>query len=133
MSRHDDIDDSLKDLYRQASAEELASAHPDFDRTWAAATSSASSPRAEHTRRRPALLGGALAAALLLILSVALLRPDAPIFELPESQPMLASPTAPSPPISDQEWEELASLADDIWSWQAPTDTLLDDAFDGPG
>ncbi|RAL20757.1 hypothetical protein DL240_15685 [Lujinxingia litoralis] len=146
MHRHDDPalserttgdasalpDPALATLYRQATAPELASPAPGFDRTWAAAASPTPGPRAE--QRLPALLlgGGALLAALLLTLAFGAFGPSTAAPSTADNPTELATasptPTPASPsPFSDDDWGALAQAADDLWTWQAPTDTLIDD------
>lgn len=126
--------DPLKELYRQATDDALAGDPPDFETTWAAASSSPSSPGAVTFKGLLTAGGGtpALAALLLLIVvGVALLRPDPAPAPRTETAPAIA--TSPTPAATEEEWEELARLADDIWSWQAPTDAyLLDETLDDP-
>ncbi|TXD33532.1 hypothetical protein FRC98_20515 [Lujinxingia vulgaris] len=132
--------DALKELYHQATDEALAGDPPDFETTWAAASSSPSSPGAVTFRGLLTAGGGppALAALLiLLIVGAALLRPDAGPSSGDEqgAEPAAAIAHAPSSaepaPPTEEDWEELARLADDIWSWQAPTDDyLLDEPLD---
>ncbi|TXD32019.1 hypothetical protein FRC96_19140 [Lujinxingia vulgaris] len=131
--------DPLKELYRQATDEALAGDPPDFETTWAAASSSPSSPGAVTFKGLLTAGGGppALAALLLIIVvGAALLRPDAepPAVLETDADAAPAIATSPTPAATEEEWEELARLADDIWSWQAPTDAyVLDETLDDPG
>ncbi|RVU43219.1 hypothetical protein EA187_13500 [Lujinxingia sediminis] len=136
--------DPLKELYHQATDDALAVDPPDFETTWAAASSSPSSPGAVTFKGLHTAGGGPpVLAALLLILIVAaaLLRPtaEAPRVEEPGTKPAAALAIAPTtiapnttePTATEEDWDELARLADDIWSWQAPTDDfLLDETLD---